>query len=70
MEYIWWFEYQVRHIISKATRPSKCTRENNMHRRAAVSNKLTICEENNYVGWVATDREVLTVRLFVYSQYE
>jgi hypothetical protein len=44
--------------------------KNNMHHRAAVSSKLTRCEENNSVGRVASDREVPIVRLFVYHRHE
>jgi hypothetical protein len=70
MEYIWWFEYQVRHIISKATRPSKCTRENNMHRRAAVSNKLTmwrkqLCRMGSHRSWGADSPPVCIFSVWI-----
>jgi hypothetical protein len=44
--------------------------ENNMHRQAAVSSKLTRCEENSSAGQVASDREVPTVHLFWYKYKE
>jgi hypothetical protein len=44
--------------------------KDNMHRRAAVSSKLTRCEQNNSVRRIASDREVPTVHLFVYHWHE